>query len=73
MSSFSEASIHRSGRTGPAQRSHRPAKCASLAALLGMPADVVNVGGKPLEGLGALAKGAAVEAQAMAPLQADRA
>ncbi len=54
---------------GPRIAPHRAAMRASLAALLGMDADAVNVKGKTLEGLGAFAKGAAVEVQAVALLQ----
>jgi 2-C-methyl-D-erythritol 2,4-cyclodiphosphate synthase len=50
---------------GPRIAKHRPAMRASLAALLGVPLDAVNVKGKSLEGLGALAGGAGVAVQAV--------
>lgn len=49
---------------GPRIAPHRPAMRARMAALLGVEPDAVNVKGKSLEGLGALARGAGVAVQA---------
>ena len=49
---------------GPRIAPHRAAKRARIAALLGNGVDAVNVKGKSLEGLGALANGAGVAVQA---------
>jgi 2C-methyl-D-erythritol 2,4-cyclodiphosphate synthase len=43
-----------------------------IAALLGIASDAVNVKGKSLEGLGALADGAGVAAQAVCLLSSDQ-
>ena len=50
---------------GPRIAPHRAAMRARMAALLGVEPDAVNVKGKSLEGLGALADGAGVAAQAV--------
>jgi 2-C-methyl-D-erythritol 2,4-cyclodiphosphate synthase len=50
---------------GPRIAPHRQAMRARIAALLGLAPDAVNVKGKSLEGLGALAGGAGVAAQAV--------
>ncbi len=50
---------------GPRIAPHRPAMRASIAELLGVSTDAVNVKGKSLEGLGALAGGAGVAVQAV--------
>jgi len=50
---------------GPRIAPHRAAMRARIAALLGIAADAVNVKGKSLEGLGALANGAGVAVQAV--------
>ena len=50
---------------GPRIAPHRAAMRARIAALLGVTADAVNVKGKSLEGLGALANGAGVAVQAV--------
>ncbi len=49
---------------GPRIAPHRALMRARIAALLGVGVDVVNVKGKSLEGLGALANGAGVAVQA---------
>ena len=49
---------------GPRIAPHRTEMRASIAALLGVSADCVNVKGKTLEGLGALAGGAGIAVQA---------
>ncbi len=49
---------------GPRIAPHRAAMRARIAALLGIGVDAVNVKGKSLEGLGALANGAGVAVQA---------
>lgn len=54
---------------GPRIAPHRAAMRARLAELLGVSADAVNVKGKSLEGLGALAGGAGVAVQAVCLLQ----
>lgn len=56
---------------GPKIAPHRPAMRARIAELLGVAADAVNVKGKSLEGLGALAGGAGVAVQAVCLLQRD--
>lgn len=53
---------------GPRIAPHRAAMRARIAALLGTPADAVNVKGKSVEGLGALADGSGVAVQAVALL-----
>lgn len=53
---------------GPRIAPHRAAMRARIAALLGIDAERVNVKGKSLEGLGALAGGAGVAVQAVALL-----
>ena len=53
---------------GPRIAPHRAEMRASIAALLGVDVDRVNVKGKSLEGLGALAGGAGVAVQAVALL-----
>ncbi|MBM3988796.1 MAG: 2-C-methyl-D-erythritol 2,4-cyclodiphosphate synthase [Planctomycetes bacterium] len=50
---------------GPRIAPHRAAMRARIAALLGVPSDAVNLKGKSLEGLGALANGAGVAVQAV--------
>ena len=50
---------------GPRIAPHRQAMRARIAALLGLAPDAVNVKGKSLEGLGALAGGAGVAVQAV--------
>jgi 2-C-methyl-D-erythritol 2,4-cyclodiphosphate synthase len=50
---------------GPRIAPHRAAMRARIGALLGVGADAVNVKGKSLEGLGALAGGAGVAVQAV--------
>lgn len=50
---------------GPRIAPHRAAMRASIAGLLGIPDERVNVKGKTLEGLGALAGGAGVAVQAV--------
>lgn len=50
---------------GPRIAPHRPAMRASIAKLLGLDIDAVNVKGKSLEGLGALAGGLGVAVQAV--------
>lgn len=54
---------------GPRIAPHRAAMRARIAALLGVAADAVNVKGKSLEGLGALAGGAGVAVQAVCLLE----
>jgi len=54
---------------GPRIAPHRAAMRARIAELLGVSADAVNVKGKTLEGLGALAHGAGVAAQAICALE----
>jgi 2-C-methyl-D-erythritol 2,4-cyclodiphosphate synthase len=54
---------------GPRIAPHRAAMRASIAALLGIEPDAVNVKGKTLEGLGALAGGEGVAVQAVALLE----
>ena len=55
---------------GPRIAPHRAAMRARIAALLGIDAGAVNVKGKTLEGLGALAAGAGVAVQAVCLLRA---
>ena len=50
---------------GPRIAPHRDAMRARMAQLLGVDVDAVNVKGKSLEGLGALAGGAGVAAHAV--------
>ncbi len=50
---------------GPRIAPHRSAMRASIASLLGLEADAVNVKGRSLEGLGALAGGQGVAVQAV--------
>ncbi|MEM6567166.1 MAG: 2-C-methyl-D-erythritol 2,4-cyclodiphosphate synthase [Planctomycetota bacterium] len=50
---------------GPRIKPHRAAMRASVAAICGIDADAVNVKGKTLEGMGALAGGAGVAVQAV--------
>jgi 2-C-methyl-D-erythritol 2,4-cyclodiphosphate synthase len=54
---------------GPRIAPHRAALRAKLAELLGMDPGTVNIKGKSLEGLGALAHGAGVEVQAVCLLE----
>ncbi len=54
---------------GPKIKPHRPAMRASIAKLLGIDADAVNVKGKTLEGLTELSEGRAVSVQAVCLLQ----
>lgn len=54
---------------GPRIGPHRAAMRARMADLLGVSADAVNVKGKSLEGMGALAGGAGVAVQAVCLLQ----
>ena len=54
---------------GPRIAPHRAAMRAKLAELLGLAVDAVNVKGKSLEGLGALAGGAGVAVQAVCLLE----
>lgn len=54
---------------GPRIAPHRPAMRARIAELLGVAPDAVNVKGKTLEGLGALAAGAGVAVQAVCLLE----
>ncbi len=55
---------------GPKIAPHRAALRASIAKLLGLEASAVNVKGKSLEGLGALAGGQGVAVQAVCLLEA---
>lgn len=57
---------------GPRIAPHRAAMRARIAELLRVGADDVNVKGKSLEGLGALAGGAGVAVQAVCLLQRER-
>lgn len=54
---------------GPRIAPHRSAMRASIASLLGIAIDAVNVKGKTLEGLGALSHGAGVAVQAVCLLE----
>ncbi len=54
---------------GPRIAPHREAMRKRIAVLLGIEAEAVNVKGKSLEGLGALAKGAGVAVQAVCLLE----
>ncbi|MEM9799758.1 MAG: 2-C-methyl-D-erythritol 2,4-cyclodiphosphate synthase [Planctomycetota bacterium] len=56
---------------GPRIRPHRAAMRARIAALCGVDVDAVNVKGKTLEGLGALATEAGVAVQAVCLLERD--
>lgn len=56
---------------GPRIAPQRAAMRAKIAALVGVDADAINVKGKTLEGLGALANGAGVAAQAVCLITAD--
>ncbi len=56
---------------GPRIAPHRAAMRARIAELLDVAADAVNVKGKTLEGLGALAAGAGVAVQAVCLLERD--
>ncbi len=56
---------------GPRISPHRQAMRERIAELLGVDADAVNVKGKTLEGLGALANGAGVAVQAVCLLVRD--
>lgn len=55
---------------GPRIAPHRPAMRASIAELCGLEVDRVNLKGKTLEGLGALAQGTGVAVQAVCLLDA---
>ena len=57
---------------GPRIAPHRAALRARIAELLAVAPDAVNVKGKSLEGLGALAGGAGVAVQAVCLLESDR-
>jgi 2-C-methyl-D-erythritol 2,4-cyclodiphosphate synthase len=57
---------------GPKIAPHRAAMRAAIAKLLGVPARDVNVKGKSLEGLGALAGGAGVAVQAVCLIERSR-
>lgn len=57
---------------GPRIAPQRARMRASIAALVGLEASAVNVKGKSLEGLGALAGGQGVAAQAVCLLEQDR-
>jgi len=57
---------------GPRIAPHRKEMRASIAALLGLEADAVNVKGRSLEGLGALAGGMGVAAQAVCLVEKNR-
>lgn len=57
---------------GPRIAPAREAMRERIAALLGIASDAVNVKGKSLEGLGALADGAGVAAQAVCLLASDQ-
>ena len=54
---------------GPRIKPHRPAMRARIAELAGVDAGAVNVKGKTLEGMGALAGGAGVAVQAVCLLE----
>jgi 2-C-methyl-D-erythritol 2,4-cyclodiphosphate synthase len=56
---------------GPRIAPHRAAMRARMAQLLGVAPDAVNVKGKSLEGLGALARGAGVAVQAVCLIARD--
>jgi 2-C-methyl-D-erythritol 2,4-cyclodiphosphate synthase len=56
---------------GPRLAPHRQAMRASIAGLLGLDPGAVNVKGKTLEGLGALAGGQGVAAQAVCLVESD--
>lgn len=57
---------------GPRIAPHRSAMRTRISALLGCEADAVNVKGKSLEGLGALANGAGVAVQAVCLLESNQ-
>ncbi|MFN0244715.1 MAG: 2-C-methyl-D-erythritol 2,4-cyclodiphosphate synthase [Planctomycetota bacterium] len=57
---------------GPRIAPHRAAMRARIAELVGLASDAVNVKGKTLEGLGALAGGQGVAVQAVCLLEASR-
>ena len=57
---------------GPRIAPHRAAMRARIAALLGLEPDAVNLKGKSLEGLGALAGGAGVAVQAVCLVERSR-
>lgn len=57
---------------GPRIARHRAAMRESLAGLLGVAIDAVNVKGKSVEGMGALAGGAGVAVQAVCLVAIDR-
>jgi 2-C-methyl-D-erythritol 2,4-cyclodiphosphate synthase len=57
---------------GPRIAPHRTALRASVAGILGCPPEAVNVKGKSLEGLGALAGGTGVAVQAVCLLESAR-
>lgn len=57
---------------GPKIAPHRARMRASIAKLIGLEVDAVNVKGKSLEGLGALAGGQGVAAQAVCLLERDQ-
>jgi 2-C-methyl-D-erythritol 2,4-cyclodiphosphate synthase len=57
---------------GPRIAPHRARMRAAIATLLGLSSDAVNVKGKGVEGLGALADDAAVAVQALCLLQRGR-
>ena len=54
---------------GPRIKPHRAAMRASIAALAGVDVDAVNVKGKTIEGLGAMAEGRAVQVWAVCLLE----
>ena len=56
---------------GPRIAPHRAEMRASVAALLGISTDCVNIKGKTLEGLGALAGGAGIAVQAACLIERD--
>ncbi|MEO6711561.1 MAG: 2-C-methyl-D-erythritol 2,4-cyclodiphosphate synthase [Planctomycetota bacterium] len=56
---------------GPRIAPMRAAMRARIAELLGVEADAINVKGKTLEGLGALAQGAGIAVQAVCLISAD--
>lgn len=57
---------------GPRIARHRAAMRASIAGLLGVAVDAVNVKGKSVEGMGALAGGSGVAVQAVCLLALER-
>ena len=56
---------------GPRIAPHRAAMRARIAALIGVEADAINVKGKTLEGMGALAHGAGIAVQAVCLLAGE--